>query len=107
MQLALSWSRKFDGEPSEKVIRNYFDPSENKVTKNSYPKNAKFCGSMIAGQCFVLDGACKFSFKDYEVVIRAGEFAHLPKGQYDFEVVGETPVTLVKVAPLPDRATTS
>ena len=44
--MALSWSRKFDGEPSEKVIRNYFDPSKNKVTKNSYPKNAKFCGPL-------------------------------------------------------------
>jgi hypothetical protein len=98
---AKQWTDHFDGEMTEARIREIFDAKTHKVSRNAYPANAKFPGTMIAGKCFVLDGACAYIVKGERVTIKAGEFADLPQGSYEFEVSGDQAVSLVKVFPLP------
>jgi hypothetical protein len=95
------WAEQFDGEMTEARIREIFDAKTHKVSRNVYPAYAKFPGTMIAGKCFVMDGACIYIVKGERVTIKAGEFADLPQGGYEFEVSGDQAVSLVKVFPLP------
>lgn len=95
------WADHFDGEMTEARIREMFGAGTHKVSKNAYPASAKFSGTMVAGKCFVLDGACTYIVKGERVTIKSREFADLPQGGYEFEVPSNQAVSLVKVFPLP------
>jgi quercetin dioxygenase-like cupin family protein len=55
---------------------------------------------MREGTCYVLEGACRF-FVPKAIEIKAGQFAVIPAGDYEFEVLGDTEVVLVKAWKLP------
>lgn len=84
----LLWSHHFAGKPSEDILRSRFNPKEFRVSRSLYPPHDRFPGVMTSGTCYVLQGACRYTFGDSSVLLRAGEFCQLPGGDYEFEVVG-------------------
>ena len=55
---------------------------------------------MQPGWCYVLRGCCSYTF-DHRVELRESQFADLPGGNYEFEVIGDAPTDLVLVWELP------
>lgn len=82
------WSDHFAGAPSEATLRERFHPGAFRVSRSLYAPHDRFPGVMSRGTCYVLHGACRYTFAGEAVTVRAGEFCELPGGDYEFEVVG-------------------
>ena len=54
-------------------------------------------------ECYVIHGKVRFTIGPTEelIVLSAGEFATLPEGDFEFEVLGPNDCTIVKAWPLP------
>ena len=74
-----------------------------RIIKRQYKKGARFSGSMRAGRCYVLEGECRYIFEGIEIDIPATQYADLEQGSYDFEVLGDANVVLIKVWNLSDE----
>ena len=70
------------------------------VSEKKYKAGEKFSGIMTPSICYVVSGACKFTFHE-EQIIAAGDFAGLAGGKYEFEVIGETDASYYLVRLLP------
>lgn len=97
-----SWNEAFDGVPSEHTIRNRYDSNKYRVSKYAYPKGTMFPGTMKSGTCFVIEGECRHSFNDFTVSLKEGEYADLPNGSYEFQVLGDADAVIVLVWKLPE-----
>jgi len=86
---------------TEDAIRAAHQPKGHfRVRCAKYPPGTRFSGSMRAGRCYVIRGACRYDFGD-RVELTAGQFADLPEGGYELEVLGNEAVDLVLVRELP------
>ena len=54
------------------------------------------------GKFYVASGTCRFSVDDEDVVLHAGEVVLFPGGAYRTQVLGEEPLAIVYVWPLPE-----
>jgi quercetin dioxygenase-like cupin family protein len=93
----LSWKDAFDGMPSEQAIRDHYELERHRVSKFEYPKGTKFPGEMKAGTCFVIEGRCCYSFNNFTIQLKSGEYVGLPEGAYEFETIGDASVVIVLV----------
>jgi len=97
-----TWDVDRLGEMSETAIRKLHQPSESfRVGRRKFPSGSCFPGAMMAGTCYVLKGACRYTFRAETIVIRAGMWAPLPSGDYKFEVLGSEDVETVLAWRLP------
>ena len=83
---------------TEAAIRaTHIPPDHFRISKSEFEMNTCFSGSTRTGRCYVLEGSCIYRFEKNEVEIRAGQFADLVGGRYNFEVLGDTGVSIIKV----------
>lgn len=94
-----SWSEIYSDPISEEAIRALHLPQENfKLYVNIYEAGTRF--SAKAGHAFVLyvlAGSCKTTVGEREVTLHAAELINLEKGTYEFNVLGNEQLKLVKV----------
>lgn len=94
-----NWSDLCAEPMSEAAIRALHSPQENfKVYVNTYAAGKNF--SINAGHAFVLyvlASCCSTTLDASEVILSASECIKLEKGSYDFNVVGNEELKLVKV----------
>jgi hypothetical protein len=88
----------------EESLRQRFPAPEHRVSRRSYPRGTVFPGGMMAGTCYVLEGACEYRFGEDRFLIETGQHCDLPAGGYEFRVVGESKVDLVLVWKIPPSA---
>jgi len=94
------WDDKTHGVLSEDRIRQQYVPSDRyRISKQKYPKFTNFMGVMRKGTCYVLEGSCRYRFRE-TTELKAGQYIEFEKGEYEFEVVGNSDVVLVLVWPL-------
>ena len=98
------WNEAEFGRMTTDKIRSLYKP-ENRffVRWNKYESEAEFSGASAARVFYLLRGSCEVKIADEIFHIRAGEYVDLPKGEYDFKVIGNVPVELVSVWELPER----
>ena len=91
---------------TEEAIRGLFPVSEgHRFFPNRYNAGVKFSGSLSRpGRVYVFEGGCTYHTEAGPVHVKAGEYADLLPGQYDFEVPVESPVRLMKVYKLAELA---
>lgn len=84
---------------SEEVIRALYPVSKGyRHFPNTYAAGVRFGGDHSReSRVFVLEGACTYCIGALKVTIRAGEFAELVSGAYQFEASANHPVRLVTV----------
>lgn len=98
------WSILSTEQISEKAIRALYSPPEiYRIYPNRYDAGVTFPTTVARPHVVhILEGSCKYKQGNREVVLEASEFVSLEKGSYSFEVLGSSPVSLVKVFKLPD-----
>jgi hypothetical protein len=84
----------------EMLTRRFSNGDGFAVSEKKHKAGEKFSGIMAPSICYVVSGACKFTFHE-EQIIEAGDFAGLAGGKYKFEVVGETDAFYFLVRLLP------
>jgi hypothetical protein len=92
------WSHHFAGDPSEATLREHFKSVEFRVSRKVHEPHLRFYGLMTSATCYLLRGACRYTFDGKgSVLLRAGEFCELPGGDFLFESMGaaETEEVLV------------
>lgn len=93
---AKRWDARTLGPMSEAAVRRLWSTrGRSRVCRFVYDPGTSFVGAMMAGECYVIVGRCRYAFADQEVVINSGEIASLSGGGYAFEVLGEAQVELV------------
>jgi hypothetical protein len=60
-----------------------------------------------ATRLYVVEGACSYQIDNQSVEVKAGEYADLLPGMYEFEVPAASPVRLIRVYRLPELDKTS
>lgn len=98
-----NWSDISNEPISVEAIRALYVPSEAyRVSPNKYEAGVR-CTSRagLPHLVYVLDGCCKYQLGDRELTLCASEFTSLVKGEYWFEVMGDTEVKLVRVFQIP------
>lgn len=93
------WTEVSSEPISEKAIRALYPASKGyRHFPNAYAAGVRFGGDHSReSRVFVLEGACTYCIGDSKVTIRAGEFAELVPGAYQFEASPTHPVRLVTV----------
>ena len=77
-----------DGPLTEASVRARHQPAGHfRVSTRSCPAGTAFAGSMRACICYVLAGACRFTFGE-AVDLREGDVADLPGGEFQYETLG-------------------
>jgi len=97
--LVRDWDISVYGKISEAKVRVLHRPLEHfRISRSVYSAGEDDGGSMRACICYVLRGACSYSFGPEELIeIHESQFAHLPEGSYEFRVLGEQPIELILV----------
>jgi quercetin dioxygenase-like cupin family protein len=97
-----NWDHSEWGPASLETIRLLHRPGERfRVSPGRYDPGESFPEAARAGRRYVLAGSCSFTKGGEVWELRAGEFADLPGGQFEFRVLGDSPVELVSVWELP------
>ncbi|WP_040767893.1 hypothetical protein [Novipirellula maiorica] len=65
------------------------------VASREYPAGTKFTGVMKRCTCFVVSGECEYRFANTEFRLSEAEWTELEAGDYQFAVVGDSPVKLI------------
>ncbi len=98
---AHDWDQETYGVLCEAALRSKYQPPERFVFQSTrFPVGAKFKGVAKQGLCFVVRGMCRYRFHDV-VLIRANQYAELPEGEYEFQVVGPMPLEILRVFEAP------
>jgi hypothetical protein len=100
------WNEEL-GPMDESSIRKLHTPAEcYRVSTYSYAPGATFRGAMRPGLCYILQGSCRYDF-GFKILLRKGQVARLPGGEYDFAALGDDGVVVTLVWELPfDRTRT-
>ena len=103
---AYPWAEISSGAFTEEAIRELFPAAEGyRFFPNRYNAGVKFSGKLSrAGRVYVFEGSCTYHTDAGPVHVKAGEYADLSPGAYEFEVSAELPVRLMKVYKLPELA---
>lgn len=100
-----NWHDVSGGEMDLDAISRLYEPEQNfRISKYEYPPKTEFPGQMRSGTCFVLEGQCRYSF-DEDITLGPQEVVDLPAGSYEFKVLGDEPLIIVLVWPLPSEYT--
>lgn len=98
------WSEVSGGSLTIEAIRQLHVPSSHyRISPNRYGPGLALPGTSRAGRLYVLSGACYKKVGEWEVELQAGTFTDFPAGDYEFRVLGEHPVHLVNVWPIPEQ----
>lgn len=80
------------------VIRELHTPaSQHRISTNRYEAGVTFRGTHRAGRLYVLSGSCSLRTGEWQAEILASTLVDFPAGDFEFEVLGDEPVQLVKV----------
>ena len=96
--------RDFDrwGPVSVDAIRSLHTPVDrSRVSHSSFPRGTTFGGTALASRRYVLSGACVYIVGQTNWELHAGDIADIPRGDYQFRVLGSGPVKVVSVWELP------
>jgi len=93
------WSSLSTEPMSEEAIRALYQPQKDfKFYLNTVePGKSLSTKGAHAFDLYVLTGSCKTSIEGIELHLAAQEMITLEKGSYEFEVVGDTELRLIKV----------
>lgn len=97
-----TWDYSNWDAPSLEAIRSLHRPGERfRISPDHYDAGESFSTISRAGRRYVLAGSCSFTKGGSTWELHIGEFVDLPEGQFEFRVVGASPVELVSVWALP------
>jgi hypothetical protein len=82
---------------TESTLKEQFPAPRYRVSRAEYPAGTTFPCVISEGSCYVLSGACKYTGRAGEVILRAEEDGRLISGEHQFEVLGDSSVVLVHV----------
>ena len=92
------WNTAKHGPISESAIRELHRPPDaHRISPSVHDGGTHFQGTMRYGRVYVLAGHCAYSFRADSVRLGPGEFCDLEQGDYDFQVLGGAPCSLVLV----------
>ena len=68
----------------EKIAAIYPNNDEYRISKNTFAPGDGTSGISRAGKCYVVEGKCKFTFKDIgSIVVEAGEIFDFPDSHFE------------------------
>lgn len=92
-----TWDPEADGPLTLAVLEARFaPPSRFRITPGRYPAGSRLKLSAAPGLCFVLRGTCRIRCPE-PLLLRPGQYAALPGGDFELRVVGAEPVELIRV----------
>jgi hypothetical protein len=100
------WNDALNGALSEEAVRLRCPAELYRVAVHRYPGLARIAGVRRQGTSYVLRGTCRYVL-DAELILRPGDIAELPGGEYSLEVLGDNELLIVECWKLPldsDRA---
>lgn len=96
------WDIDTNGPMTEDRIRALHVPQAwHRVSKRQFPAGARFPTSTRDGFAYVLQGRCRYTRNGASVELAAGEFGRISEGTYQFEVLGDDELIIVKAWKLP------
>lgn len=97
------WSELSQESISLEAIRKlHAPPSHFRVSPYRYPAGTAFPGSARAGRIYVLSGQCSFIVGDWRAELAPATYADSPSGGFEFQVLGDDAVELVRAWELPE-----
>lgn len=96
-----SWPSSHGAISEEAVRRLHWPNYRHRFSAQKYPPGTEFSGTQCASTCYVLNGACVFTFSGESINIEGEQLAALPAGDFSFRIVGQNEVLLVCVFELP------
>ncbi|WP_020467830.1 hypothetical protein [Zavarzinella formosa] len=99
---AQSWDYPSHGPLSLEAVRRVHRPGERfRISPARHHPGESFSEISRAGRRYVLAGSCSFTQGNFVWELRAGQFADLPEGPFEFRVLDAGPAELVRVWELP------
>ena len=101
-ETAVSWDEASEGPLTFQWINSFHTPSDNyRISPACYVGGINFNGTGSPGRCYVLHGACSFTYDDADINLDGPCYIDLPGGAFDFHVPEHRDVFLIRVWELP------
>jgi hypothetical protein len=92
-----TWDVEADGPLTQATLEARFaPPARFRVSPSRYPVGSRLKLTAAAGLCFVIRGTCRLRCPE-PLLLRPGQYAALPGGDFELRVVGSEPVELIRV----------
>lgn len=92
-----TWDEAKDGPLSQETLEERFaPPARFRVAPSRYPVGARLHLTSAPGLCFVVKGTCRLRCPE-PLLLKPGQYAALPGGDFELRVVGSEPVELIRV----------
>lgn len=92
-----TWDAKADGPLTQETLEAHFaPPARYRVLPSRYPVGSRLKLTAAPGLCFVVRGVCRLRCPE-PLLLRPGQYAALPGGDFELRVVGSEPVELIRV----------
>ena len=92
-----TWDAAADGPLNQETLAARFaPPARFRIAPARYPVGCRLKLTAAAGLCFVVRGTCRLRCPE-PLLLRPGQYAALPGGDFELRVVGKEPVELIRV----------